>query len=348
MGGGYVVAAPDGGYVLGGETESYGDSWSSFYFLKVDEYGNQIWHSWYGYPRANIPFGFAKTLDGGYIMAGEEGATSDFDEDILVVKVDGSGNLDWMRTYGINGWDMPDCAHCIVTAPDGGYIVGGGVTKQIWQGSEILMRIDDDGDVVWEKVLSAGSPFSGILTPDGNFLIGGQSITTGGFYLLKVDGAGNTIWEKTIGHDVHAWSADGVIAASGGGYVSAGSTYFEPTDAYVARVDESGNLVWEKTYGGAAGDVAYSVCRAHCGGYIVAGWTATSGSDDPADVWIFKIDESGNMLWERVYGGPLSDGAESVTPTPDGGYIVGARTSSYGNRGDFWILKVDDEGRLAE
>jgi hypothetical protein len=65
-------------------------------------------------------------------------------------------------------------------------------------------------------------------------------------------------------------------------------------------------------------------------------------------VWIFKIEESGTMLWERTYGGPLSDGARSVDPTPDGGYIVGARTLSYGNGGDFWILKVDDEGRLAE
>jgi hypothetical protein len=347
-GGGYVVAAPDGGYVLGGETDSYGDSWSSFYFLKVDEYGNQVWHSWYGYPRANIPFAFAPTLDGGYIMAGEEGATSDFDEDILVVKVDGSGNLDWMRTYGINGWDMPDCAYCIVTAPDGGYIIGAEVTKQIWQGSEILMRIDDDGDVVWEKVLSAGSPNAGIPTPDGNFLIGGQSITTGGFWLLKVDGAGNTIWEKTIRHEVRPWVVESIALATGGGYVVTGrtSTY----DAYVVGIDESGQVIWDATYGVHAKVVAHSICRAHCSGYIVAGWKALSDSTY-ADVWIFKIDESGNMLWERTYGGDLpSEGARSVAPTADGGYIIGAATWwPYSlDPADFWIIKVDDEGRLAE
>jgi hypothetical protein len=233
----------------------------------------------------------------------------------------------------------------VIPAPDGGYIVGG-ETKPVWQIGGLLMRIDDNGDVIWEKIFPAGSPNSGIPTPDGNFLIGGQSLTTGGFYLLKVDGTGSAIWEKTIRHEVHPWVVYSIALATGGGYIVTGLTH--PTDyGYVARVDESGEVVWEKTYGGSARDVTYSVCRAHCGGYIVAGWTASSGSGS-GDVWIFKIDESGAMLWERTYGGSLSDDALSVAPTPDGGYIVGARTLSYGNGGDFWILKVDDEGRLAE
>jgi hypothetical protein len=341
-----VVPTPDGGYVLGGETKSYGDNSSSFYFLKVDEYGNQLWHSWYGYPRANIPHGFATTPDGGYIMAGFEGDISMFDDDIYVVKVDGSGNLVWERTYGDPTIDITDYGSAVAVVPGGGYVVGGETVSVDPEGG-CLLRIDESGEIIWWKTYpGGGTPSCVVVTTDGGFLTAGLSVCGDVFCggLIRADESGNLLWSKAVETAMILYS---MVPARDGGYIIAGYTH-GISDAYIVKIDDSGNPIWEKTYGGTANDMAYSVCRAHCGGYIVAGWTATPDSDDPADVWIFKIDESGNMLWERTYGGPLSDGARSVAPTSDGGYIVGGKTASFGNGQQFWILKVDDEGRLAE
>jgi hypothetical protein len=137
-----------------------------------------------------------------------------------------------------------------------------------------------------------------------------------------------------------------VAPAEDGGHIVTGYTH-GLSDAYVAEVNGLGEVIWENTYGGPARDRAYSVCRAHCSGYVVAGGTISSGSGED-DVWIFKIDESGNLLWERVYGGSNIEFAQSVVATPDGGYIVGGKTMSFGNGVQLWLLKVDDEGRLRE
>jgi hypothetical protein len=338
-----VLVASDGAYILGGDTDSYGDSESSFYLVKVDAYGNQVWHNWYGYPRANLPFGLAPTTDGGHIMVGVEGDITIFDEDILVVKMNGSGNLVWEKTYGDSTIDISDYGSAIAAVPGGGYIVGG-ETESVEPAGGCLLRIDESGEVIWWKTYPyAGTPSCVIVTADGGFLTAGLAASGGVFCggLIRADESGNLLWSKVMETAMILYS---IVPAQDNGYIIAGYTH-EPSDGYLVKSNEAGDVIWEKTYGGTANDMAYSICRAHCGGYVVAGATLVSGSGD-GSVWIFKIDESGNLLWERAYVGSGAQFAMSVAATPDGGYIVAGK--SYGNGEQFCVLKVDDEGRLRE
>ncbi|MFA5778239.1 MAG: hypothetical protein WC870_01990, partial [Candidatus Paceibacterota bacterium] len=97
---------------------------------------------------------------------------------------------------------------------------------------------------------------------------------------------------------------------------------------------------WAQTYGGVGwGDVAYSVQQTVDGGYVVAGSTSFGAGSN--DFWVLKLDPSGNITWEKTYGGVGSDIAYSIQQTTDGGYVV-AGISNF----DYWILKLDSAGAI--
>jgi hypothetical protein len=104
---------------------------------------------------------------------------------------------------------------------------------------------------------------------------------------------------------------------------------------------------WEKTIGGGGFDAAYKVCPAHDGGYIIAGGTDSYGAG-MSDVYLARIDESGNPDWEKTYGGPLGDVGYCVAPTSDGGYIIAGSSDSFATDEtmDFYLVKTDASGNM--
>jgi len=124
------------------------------------------------------------------------------------------------------------------------------------------------------------------------------------------------------------------------------------------KVNGIGELVWQKTLGGTQTDRVRSVCSTHDNGFLVVGSSKSSDGDvsdnnGQSDVWLCKLDNLGNILWDKNYGGSNNDYAFSVARTTDNGFIVAGRTDSTdqdvsGNHGysDGWVLKVDINGDL--
>jgi hypothetical protein len=101
---------------------------------------------------------------------------------------------------------------------------------------------------------------------------------------------------------------------------------------------------WNKTYGGSGWDVANSMIETSDGGFILAGYTNSSGAGD-GDFWMVRTNSAGRMLWDRTFGGPDYDEAQSIIQTADGGYALAGVTRSYGlGVTDFWLVKTDPNG----
>lgn len=183
------------------------------------------------------------------------------------------------------------------------------------------------------------------MTTEGGFIAAGytQSFGLGRFgnaYMIKTNADGDTIWTRMFGSDGIDVFAD-LIATPDSGYIAVGLTD-TPNDfenIYVVKVDNDGNTVFEKNFGGSQKDVGLSIAPAGDGGYVITGGTR-SVSVGEEDLFLFKIDASGDSLWFKTYGTPGNDPGYGISPTDDGGFIV----SGLHNWSDAWLLRADANG----
>ncbi|MBI5540150.1 MAG: T9SS type A sorting domain-containing protein [Bacteroidia bacterium] len=139
------------------------------------------------------------------------------------------------------------------------------------------------------------------------------------------------------------------------GYVIAGKvsiTNGNPwnQEVLIIKVNKYGDTLWTKTSGGSLADIAYDIERTSDGGYIVAGIkdciVNTINFSIIGNMWILKLNQNGDTLWTRTYGGPYNDYANSIKQTADGGYIVAGTKNNTGinSHGDIWVLKLNQNG----
>ncbi|HYV91436.1 MAG TPA: hypothetical protein VE978_06620 [Chitinophagales bacterium] len=272
-----------------------------------------------------------QTSDSGYIVAGK-GGSLDGDEtgnhgftDFWIIKLDQKGNLVWQKAYGGTYYDE---AQDIQQTAEGGYIVAGGTYSS-------------NGDVKGHH-------------------------QRGDAWIIKLDAIGNLEWQKQVGGRDHDF-AYSVQQAKDGGYVVAGVTDSKDgvfknnhggQDVWIFKLDENGNFLWQKLFGGSGIDGSYDIQQTKDGGFVVACSIGLKddgkgNSREKMDSWIIKLDEKGNLQWQKTYGGSDYDIANSIYQTSDGGYIGAVVSESKdgdisGNHGysDYWIIKLDDNGNL--
>src|ERR1043166_6011289 len=95
-----------------------------------------------------------------------------------------------------------------------------------------------------------------------------------------------------------------VLPTSDGGYIIAGATNnnrLNDCDVYVMKTDAGGNILWDKSFGGNSPDYAYSMIQSEDGNYIITGFTQSFSGGD-YDVYLLKIDPSGNKIYEKTLG----------------------------------------------
>jgi hypothetical protein len=105
----------------------------------------------------------------------------------------------------------------------------------------------------------------------------------------------------------------------------------------------SGGALWTRTYGDDDWDSGRCVQATSDGGYVIAGFTFTSGTGQ--DIYLIKTDDVGDTLWTKCIRGEGSDDAKSIQELPGGGYIVAGNTQVPGIFGcDIYLIKTDADG----
>lgn len=258
----------------------------------------------------------------------------------------------WTRIYGGEGWER---GHCVQQTDDEGYIIAG-YTGSFGAGmSDLwLLKTDSTGDTIWTRTYGREKDDQGYSvreTNDGGYIIAGftQALDTALFklWLLKTKENGDTIWTKEYdggkGYCLEQTSDDGYILV---GYSWSSETGM---DLWLLKTDSLGDTLWTRTYGGVDLDWGTHVDQTRDGGYVVTGYTRDSGARW-YDLWLLKMDASGDTVWTRRYGGRWEDIGECVQETNDGGYVItGVTTVDSTGAGDLlemglWLLKTDTLG----
>ncbi len=152
-----------------------------------------------------------------------------------------------------------------------------------------------------------------------------------------------------------------------GGYIIIGSTASNDGSVignhgnevvWIVKLDASGNLQWQRCLGGGENDRGCGVRQTADGGFIIVAETSSSGGDvmgnhGMIDIWVVKLDASGNLRWQRCYGGSNDEMAGGIEIASDGGYIlIGTTNSGDGdvtaNNGgsDMWVVKLNSAGHI--
>jgi len=308
------------------------------------------WVHTYGDGSYEYCYWAAPVNDGGYVFVGYRDVPSN-GSDVLVIRADAEGETMWQRTYG---GTMDDCGRQIEQTTDGNFIVtawtdsyGPGIR------SAYLLKLDQNGDTLWTRTYGGtqyNNAWGGIQTSDGGYALAGYTDCSGcerdKIYLVKTDAAGDTMWTRYYGGDGSDY-ATRVCQTSDGGYIVSGyTTSFGAgeIDGMLVKADSLGNEEWMQAYGGTTYERIRDVIQTSDGGYIFAG-ESTSFSVGSYDYWIVRLDEVGDTLWTRTFGGYSDDRAKCVWQTDDGGFVVSGGTYSFGPGDvDVYVKKLDDMG----
>jgi hypothetical protein len=121
---------------------------------------------------------------------------------------------------------------------------------------------------------------------------------------------------------------------------------YKTDDAWVLRLNAVGELVWQKTFGGHKPDSAWALVGMADEGWAVIIKTSSYGAGS-ADAWVIRLDKEGALLWERLYGGKLWDRPTAAVLSEDGGLLIAGYTTSKGaGYEDYWLLRLDADGRF--
>ena len=345
-----VQQTGDGGYVIVGDTESFGEGEEDVYVVKTDPDGEMQWYNSFGGSGVDIGSAVQQMADGGYVIAGYTNSFGEGGNDGYLIRTDSDGEMLWSKTFGGSKYDA---FNDILLTEEGDLIIAGYTGSwgagayDVW-----LLKVNPDGEMLWNMTYGGSKGDIGnalLIAEDGGFIVTGETSSSGAGWsdvlLLKTDPVGEMLWNQTFGGEVT--DRGYAVAESGdGGYVIAGSTESFGAgyvDAYVVKVDSDGGLQWDEAFGGESDDKGYSVQLTAEGGYIVAGDTKSFGAGQD-DIWLFEVDSDGGILWDQTLGGAVIDNGRHIQGTDDGEYVIVGRTWSFGAQGgDAWLVKLSAE-----
>jgi hypothetical protein len=393
-----IIETIDGGYAVIGYTKSVdGDitdklvEENDFWVLKLDINGNIEWQKTYGGSGDDLGRAIIQTTDGGYAITGPskssdgDGSNNEGQHDHWILKLDTQGSIQWERSYGFAGHDH---SQSIMQTDDGGYFIGGyldvdasgglgneTITTKHGVGEFWAQKLDANGNLEWRRYFGGSNNdriYKVLQAHDGNFLLIGSSESEDfdinnsngsyDFWILKLDTQGDMLWEKSYGGS-GIDNGYGATTTNDGNYIIVGAAISNDgdisaskgnSDVWAIKIDDNGNLLWEKSFGGSGFDAAFAIANSatSINSYVIAGNSKSSDGDTTInngenDFWIFKIDSSGKLLFEKSFGGSGLDFAYGVVQTTDQKIVVVGETestdkditSTHGKK-DIWIVKI--------
>jgi len=166
--------------------------------------------------------------------------------------------------------------------------------------------------------------------------------------VMEIDGNGYPLWVKRYGKGKNDYIYT-ATSTPDGGYILAGYTQRKENgkaDGLLIKIDKNGELEWIKVVGGKEWDELHTAIPTSDGGYLAVGFTDSFGNGGE-DIWVLKLNRSGQTQWEETYGGPGNEEGYGVLKTSDGGYLIAGNLYPTHQGGEYraLTLKIDKKGK---
>lgn len=204
---------------------------------------------------------------------------------------------------------------------------------------------------VYDKDSTQNASSSIIETIGGGYLIAGTFSGGGnaGTWLIKINDVGDTLWTKK--YDFGLNNAYDLFELSNGNILLCGTLHDTATvtaKGYLMLVNAQGDSLWMQQYGSGSGtnyDWATNIAQTPDGGFVISGFSWLAPNHTTSDVWIFKTDSLGNLLWQKQFDGyGRDDFFEKVIITPDGNIVCAGTTAFDGITRLDYVVKMNQQG----
>jgi hypothetical protein len=338
-----VLALDEGGFLVGGETQSDDGDVTGFHGLtdgwlvKTDDQGDIIWQKCLGGTNSDYIWSMLQLPGGNYLVAA---STNSYNGDLTglttgnqalwLIEIDTSGTIVNNTIHNGSG----NLAYSLKNTNDGGYVLtgisalpGGIIITNYGSADLAVQKLDSTLALQWCKNYGGTSYDKGVSvinTSDNNFLVVGS----------------------TNSNDVYVSGNHGA------------------RDFWVVKLDSVGEFMWQKCLGGSGYEnELFSVFETAEGNYLVTGLAGSTNGNithpyDGVDFWISALDTAGSLLWNKSLGGGMYESAGAIFLCSDGGYMLAGGTVSNdfdvsghslpNNNSDGWIAKIEDHPNMVK
>ena len=298
-------------FSLLGITRSFGNGSDDFWELSLEFNLDSIFDNKYGWITHDVPSKIISTYDDHVVTIGESWSAPGpgFRGDIVVRKKDALGNLIWVSYFGGRSNDVP---MDIIETSDNGYVFTGIDETGSKAGKVYLTKINEDGITEWSKKFESERKDAGMSVvecPDSSLII---LINTGAFT----------------------------------GKVANSSEYLDPhrTQIVLLKTNKNGEEIWRKQLEGEKYNFGSQIKRGDNGYYVLS--SSMEDTYGSFDISVQKINESGNVIWKKNYGGIDYDYASSIDINSKGELLITGTSSSnsINKDSDIYISLLDSNG----
>ena len=335
----------DGGIIMAGAQSENAGPLEKLFLYKTDAAGNLVWEYYDNNTGTNfIVYDVLSTADGNYLVSYQYGDVSPFTA--IVKKITPAGTTTWQISlpsqYLNNATDLAETS-------DGGYILMG--RNDNFSGSTGVAKVDNDGVFIWENQYVDNNDFiypsDVIETANGDILLVTifSKPNDDNIFIARVDSDGNFIWQQEYNNEQYETASE-VIELSTGEFVIAGGNApdLSPMRPSLLKIDAVGNQLWSQFYYPGENHAVSGLQQTEDGGFVVTGMKSDPFAGIPNDIFLFKTDSSGSLLWKNTYGRSNDDFAWNVLPADDQGFYLAGYTENIDFTTDAYLIKTDSLG----